>query len=295
VDLLASVAFTELAEIAYKACHDGVFSPTTARDQRTLVCEYHERRMEEALLAAPSSPLDVVHLRMLHAKGSRLWLECRPNRPEYLMRRSEWETAARLRYLIPPTEDARPMCVCGRQCTRADFVVHALDCNKVRGYTWASRHARVKRTFSSLLRAYGFHPDAHEPRFDGGSGPDVCFQLGDNLVLVDVTVVNPLASSYVEAEARAPGHTLAGADARKSAVHTAMAEARGMVFKPLALTVFGEPSKASLQLLRDISKHTADPGGFMTHALSALGVAVQVGNAGIVQAALVHWWDFGVR
>jgi hypothetical protein len=68
-----------------------------------------------------------------------------------------------------------------------------------------------------------------------------------------------------------------------------------MVFKPLALTVFGEPSKLSLQLLRDISRHTADPTGFMTHALSALGVAVQVGNAGIVQAALVRWWEYGVR
>jgi hypothetical protein len=173
--------------------------------------------------------------------------------------------------------------------------VHALDCNKVRGYTWATRHAHVKRVFRKLLVSYGFHPDAHEPRFDAGSGPDVCFQLGDSLALVDVTIVNPLAETYVDAEAREPGRTLRRADDGKDASYLSMAKARGMTFKPLAMSVFGEPSPQALALLRDLSAYTLNPSGFMTHALSALGVAIQIGNAGIVQAALAKWWDWGVH
>lgn len=173
--------------------------------------------------------------------------------------------------------------------------MHALDCNKVRGYTWASRHALVKRTFRQLLGQYGFHPDVAEPRFADGSGPDICFQLGTRLMLVDVTIVNPLAPTYVATEAISPGHTLAQADAKKDRLHTESAAARHMRFSPLALTVFGLLSQKSTRFLREIGRYTADPTGFVRHASMALSVAVQRGNAGILHAALQNWWSFGVR
>jgi hypothetical protein len=173
-------------------------------------------------------------------------------------------------------------------------VVHALDCNKVRGYTWASRHALVKKVLKNVLRQYGFLPDNREPRFNG-VGPDVCFLLGTTLIIVDVSVVNPLADSYVTAEAQAAGATLAAAEDRKNDRHVAPAEARKMTFYPLVISTFGTPSSRSLTLLRKCAMYTANPTGFMTHMCSALAVAVQIGNARIVMAATTKWWEYGVR
>ena len=162
------------------------------------------------------------------------------------------------------------------------------------GTTRASRHAHVKKTFKSVLRQYGFMPDNGEPRFNG-VGPDVCFLLGGILTLVDVVVVNPLADSYVDAEARAAGTTLATAESEKDRRHTPLVEARRMHFFPLALTTFGTVGPRSLVLLRRCARHTTDPSGFMAHMCMALSVAVQTGNAKIIMAATSRWWEYGVR
>ena len=75
------------------------------------------------------------------------------------MRDSEWETAARLRYLVSPTSEPELQCVCGATLRNEDFCVHALDCKKVRGKTQASRHKVVKETFRNLLINYGLNLD----------------------------------------------------------------------------------------------------------------------------------------
>ena len=75
------------------------------------------------------------------------------------MRDPEWETAARLRYMVVPTSEPEIQCVCGAVLKNEDFCVHAMDCKKVRGKTQASRHKGVKETFRNLLIQYGFTPD----------------------------------------------------------------------------------------------------------------------------------------
>jgi hypothetical protein len=119
--------------------------------------------------------------------------------------------------------------------------------------------------------------------------------LGTSLVLVDVTIVNPLADTYVVAEATTPGNTLRLAEAAKDKRHVTSAEARNMLFYPLALTTFGTLGPRSLALLRKCSQLTADPRGFMRHMCMALSVAVQIGNARILTAAVARWWESGVR
>ena len=121
------------------------------------------------------------------------------------------------------------------------------------------------------------------------------FLLADKFCLVDVVICNPLADSYVDAEAAAPGATLARAEAAKDRRHASPAEDRNMVFFPLALTTFGAPGPRTRQLLKTCAAYTANPGGFLRHMMTALSVAVQVGNARIVMAATAAWWDNGVR
>lgn len=293
-DVLATVPFCDLAPLAYKASVDGAHQRAGVLPQRALV----EKYLREVLGDDPSRGLTTstakVHFASLFSKASRLWLEGRPNRPEYLMRKVEWETAFRIRYLLPNSNEGNPSCVCGATPGRQDFVVHALTCNKVSGFTWASRHALLKVALKKVLRQYGFRPDEREPRF-GGEGPDVCFMLGDRPVLVDVTVVCPLATSYVDSEAANPGSTLRTAEADKERTYGTFASVRGMQFAPLAFATCGTPGPKSLAFLRRCSSYTADPTGFMRHSLMALGVAIQIGNARLVNAATAGWWKFGVR
>lgn len=285
-DLLGLIPFVDLAPLAYGACHDGVFGPPNAPSQHNRMTDFI--KAAAAVHTESRDPLNFVHERQLKAPGSRLWLECRPNRPEYMMRQTEYETALRARFLLPPDNDDAPSCVCSTQMAANQFVVHALDCKHVSGYTWASRHAHVKEVFKNVLRQYGFLPDHAEPRFFGnGKGPDVCFSLGSKLVLVDVTVVNPLADSYVIAESLEPGVTLRNAELRKDRESLDASTARNMEFWPLALTTFGIPGPESLRLIRRFARYTADPTGFVRHMLSALSVAVQVGNARILLAVMV--------
>ena len=118
--------------------------------------------------------------------------------------------------------------------------------------------------------------------------------MGERLVLVDLVICNPLADSYVEAEAAKPGATLARTEAEKDRRHTAESKARGMEFYPLAFTTFGAPGKETKKFLRLLSRYTANPTGFMRHMLTALDVAIQVGNARIAMAATAQWWLNGV-
>eukprot|EP00759_Apiculatamorpha_spiralis_P039789 PhF_6_TR38624/c5_g3_i1/m.57589 len=101
----------------------------------------------------------------------------------------------RARYLIPPVDGPWIECVCHTTLPAKEFVVHALDCKKVTGHTWATRHALVKRTLIKVLKQYD--PDPQEHRYEDGKGPDILFQLGSQLTAVDVTIVNPLTDTYV--------------------------------------------------------------------------------------------------
>jgi len=294
---LTSVPFVELAPMAYGACVDGVNNLPRAKSQKERTAEYYK-----AVIAEWKSSPDATVARKkvlvscLISSSRSAWVNCRPNRPEYKMRQCEVETALRLRYLVPPTNDPAITCTCAQSFAPQDFVVHALDCNRVTGYTWASRHAHVKEVFKKVLTQYGFRPDRREPRFlPGGRGPDVLFQMGDTLALVDIVICNPLADTYVEAEAATPGQTLKKWEAEKARRYGADILARGMEFYPLALTTYGTPGQKTLAFLKKVSRYTENPTGFMRHILTALDVAVQIGNAKIVMAATSGWWENGVR
>ena len=119
--------------------------------------------------------------------------------------------------------------------------------------------------------------------------------LGLDLALIDVVVSNPLAESYVIAEAESPGTTLERAEIRKHHEHFERTDKRDMVFYPLTLIIFGQLGVKSRLMLKKCLRYTADPSGFMVHMATALAVAVQIGNAQMVLAATHTWWENGVR
>ena len=133
-----------------------------------------------------------------------------------------------------------------------------------------------------------------EPRYDEGKGPDLLFQMGHQLVMVDVTIANPLDPSYVEMESKAPGNTLVRAEATKHKTYGSLAATRGMKLFPLAFSAFGVLGNETLAFLRKCGGYTSDRHGFLRHAIMAIGIAIQRGNAQIISAATFQWRQTGI-
>ena len=156
-----------------------------------------------------------------------------------------------------------------------------------------------KKNLGHILTAvdprYGFCPDLHEPQFSDGKGPDVCFAMRSKLCIVDVTICNPLAPSYVEAERKTPGKTLESVETKKGKVHGDMATSRNVIFFPLAFTVFGVAGKETMLFLKRLARPTHDRYGFVRHMVMAIGIAIQKGNSAILTSAVQHWRAAGIR
>jgi hypothetical protein len=296
LDLTRTISFADLAPLAFNASLEGLDPFANAPSQADRVEFFIQNTLGDDPAATFDSPLARVHSRALCEKQSKAWLRALPNRPEYSLSDRDWMAAVRCRYLVPPTNEAHPSCVCGLMCDQSTFVVHALTCNKVRGFTRASRHTLLKKAFKSVIRKYGYRPDEHEPRFgDNGEGPDIAFEFADSLLLVDVSAVCPLAASYVVAEDAQPGTLLIQAEREKIATYDDFAKVRGMVFEPAVFNHMGTPGPKTLALLRKLASTTVDPNGFLSHMLMACGVAISKGNGKMVSAAVARWWDYGVR
>ena len=290
-DFLGTIPFEDKAEdmqaIAVNALQ-GQPPGTPAREQRHA---YRAAAMDKA-----PSATHLVCMRQIQNTHSTKWMNAWPNRPEYYMRDPEWETAARLRYMVAPTSEPEIQCVCGAALKNEEFCVHTMDCKKVRGKHKPLATRGSRKLSAYLLIQYGFSPDLVEPRFDNGRGPDICFLLGRKLVLVDVTVVNPLAPSYVDREAAEPSFTVRQAERLKRRTHEEMAGAREMDFFPLAFTTYGVPGPETLQFLNLVArKATGEKNGCLSHFIMAIGVAIQKGNAQIAHTAVQNWYRRGVR
>ena len=133
-----------------KCVLQGLPQGQSAKDQRRNLCE-------AALGKAPPTT-QLVCMRQIQNVHSTKWMNAWPNWPEYYMRDPQWETAARLRYLVARTSEPELQCVCGATSRNEEFCGHALDCKKVKGKTQASRHKEVKEAFRNLLIHYGFNP-----------------------------------------------------------------------------------------------------------------------------------------
>ena len=133
-----------------KCVLQGLPQGQSTKDQRRSLCE-------AALLKGPSTT-QLVCMRQIQNVHSTKWMNAWPNRPEYYMWDPQWETTARLRYLVARTSEPELQCVCGATLRNEEFCVHALDCKKVKGKTQASRHKEVKEAFRNLLIHYASNP-----------------------------------------------------------------------------------------------------------------------------------------
>ena len=96
-------------------------------------------------------------------------------------------------------------------------------------------------------------PDKKHPDISiAGFGSPSDGRVDGRTLLLDVTVVDPAAPSYIEAEVKYSGTTMARAEEEKRVKYAALDD-NLVEFQPLAMTSFGELSEESLRVLTRIT------------------------------------------
>ena len=176
---------------------------------------------------------------------------------------------------------ASRLCVCGR-LVNADGH-HGLSCNKMIGKY--ARHAEINKIISMAFSAAGF-PNIREPpglsrRY--GKRPDGLtsypWSHGRSLIW-DVTVVDTVASSYINATSNNSG---AAADQAERDKHNHYIDLKNQFcFTPLAFESFGSIGPETVIFLSKLGKlmkrQTGEPRS-LEFLLQRISIAIQRGNA----------------
>ena len=174
----------------------------------------------------------------------------------------------------------------------SELATHHLSCRFSAGRH--SRHASLNQIVKQALSTVNI-PSTLEPTGlsrDDGKRPDgmtlTPFHQGNYLVW-DVTCVDRLASSY-RPMSTTEGPTIAKqAEIRKSLKYSGVIDSRNsVVFIPLAIETLGGLGSETLDFIRILSMFLPadDRLRFTTHLRQRLGIAVQIGNAASIQAAI---------
>ena len=113
--------------------------------------------------------------------------------------------------------------------------------------------------------------------------------LQDAINVVDVSVVHPAASTYVNAAARAEGSAAAVRDHAKRAQYE-NSDPLGYAFVPLSTETFGRLGKPAMALLNKLAECASASGvvkdGFVVNSLRELSVGLCRGNCVLYKRSL---------
>ena len=164
-------------------------------------------------------------------------------------------------------------------------------------------HSNNQRSYSSFS---SIHNHNHQPSIGGEASstqnalliPDLEIQeVGRPSTVIDVTIVDPAAPSYVYNHRSS---TKAKAAANRAALqkhqkydHVAAEHRPPMQLVPIAMECFGAANDETLQFYRRMAKAAEDNGigfarGFEMHARMSMSVALQVANSRLVSQNINH-------
>ena len=104
---------------------------------------------------------------------------------------------------------------------------------------------------------------------------------------LDITVINPLAQTYLQHSAATPGYALAQAFERKMTKHGEACTAAGIVFQPMALDTLGAWGDSTVQQVKRMGSALArqtggEEGEIIKHLVQRVSVILMRTNANLI-------------
>ncbi len=244
-------------------------------------------RGDFANLKSDLDPRDLARVTSLTGKGARTWLSSLLLIPD-----REFAIIVRLDLGLQPRDCMPTHCPfhsCGTAL--ADDPSHYLSCFHARRYCTNVRHNPIVSVIRKHCNTAGL--SAHARRDYEKSIPDleVQFPLGGRH-LVDVSITNPCAPSYMMGAAR-PGAAAAARERKKIRQHSALAKKSHATVVPFVCESFGTFSNRALEFISAVScaaediTHTCfNKGSFRTQMISDVSLCLQRGNARMILRCL---------
>lgn len=245
---------------------------------------------------------DLARLRSCSCRAASLWLDALPMSAHLQLSDAEFRSAMRHRLGLThtPANAGAVQCWCGRHLEPGD-TSHAMTCKSLSG-AMTLRHdilkgiwrriacrAGVATSLEPVLRPLQGSQSAAIANRPESRG-DILLALQDALTVVDVSVVHPAASTYVNAAARAEGSAAAVRDHAKRAQYE-NSDPLGYAFVPLSTETFGRLGKPAMALLNKLAECASASGvvfkdGFVVNALRELSVGLCRGNCVLYKRSL---------
>jgi hypothetical protein len=199
--------------------------------------------LENALHSdVPDADLHSRRLISLQGPHAAAWTTALPVDEVYRLSPFDWQLAATMRLGLPSLHLAQAgQCACGFVFTDPSLPGHALHCEY--GKTRIHTHDVVKLAVAKMVQEAKFTSARVEDRFLlDGRRPDISCIDADTarIHVLDITITDPLCSSFVSRGATTPGGAAAvRAAAKESRYAKALKDLGGYKFWPLPLETYG--------------------------------------------------------
>ena len=210
--------------------------------QKTLTAELENARADAA--EAGRNQEGIARNISNRIRGSSALLSASPTPAYSKLSAPAFSTHLKLRagtYQMP-----HKFCKCGKQMLTAE---HCLSCKHLRGVI--IRHDVLVESLTQMFLAAG-KVARSEVRVVAGTQKrmDVVVYSGDSILWIDVSVVNPLAPSYIAN----PKGALKAREQHKIRKWAAHAEQRGYTFLPFVVNVYGGLGGCAINVLQTLAR-----------------------------------------
>jgi len=160
-------------------------------------------------MAASKSDYERICRESCSNRRARCWLTTTPKEKQRLMSNQQFAVAIRTRLNLMPFANMPKGCICKNAAKLDDLSrpSHPHCCTKTKGPGVTTRHNTITQTLASLVRAAGLTPavelrelptaDSSEKSKEPSRRPDIMIWSAAETLLVDVTVLHPLARSHM--------------------------------------------------------------------------------------------------
>lgn len=214
-----------------------------------------------------------------------------PEENELRLSNEEFRAAVKLRLGLPSsTGNEKVSCMCDPS-ERVVDTQHFHVCDLVRKGGVFDRHEMIVRTIADVCRQanvtartthHYLRRRANAPELV----PDLFVYSSDSAArMLDVTVRFPATEAMV-VHHRAHEVPLAAskvAENAKNAKYDGLAVDNGMAFVAFAVEVFGGMGRSAIKFLKEVAEEVSNPHSFFIYALRRISIAIQRGNALVLQ------------
>lgn len=295
----------DLWPTASREVDDACISEVLPKVQR-MYSKFQAQSKSEQLLSSchvdnEAGLMKLARLNSCSCRTASMWLDTLPTSHALQLSDADFGSAMRHRLGLSQMPSNAPgvQCSCNRFMQQGDLD-HAMTCKSLSGVRTLrhdilkgivrriSNRAGIASSVEPTLRTLpGSQSAAISTRPE--SRGDVLMVLPSGMTVVDVSVIHPAASSYLQA-ARTVGGAAAVRDAAKTVRYESI-DPNGYTFVPISVETFGRLGKPAMELINKLAA-TAAAGGaveksaFMANALRELSVGLCRGNGVLYRSSL---------